>query len=192
MLGVEQLGRFINEQATRSAFRLEARDFYAIDSEEAGRYLQGEAEPTWAQGGDWAKRLTEARTKGVRRYRVHVLESPLNDYLRYECEWGYVYTTSVGEQIYILDTADVPRPEGLDDEDFWLLDDRYLLRMHYDDEGNFLGAEELPESALDHYRRQRDLALERAVAFQDYWNAHPEYWRENGLGKSTNVDQKES
>jgi hypothetical protein len=51
-----------------------------------------------------------------------VLTSPLSEYLRYECEWGYLPNAAAGEDIRILDLAEKPRPDGLISEDFWLMD----------------------------------------------------------------------
>jgi hypothetical protein len=49
--------------------------------------------------------LKAEEAAGIRRYRVHFLTSPIGDYLRYECEWGYAYTTAAGEEVTILDIA---------------------------------------------------------------------------------------
>ncbi len=112
---------------------------------------------------------------------MHVFASPLSPYLRYECEWGYVYTSQAGEEIYILDTAETARPGGLLDEEFWLYDDRWVVVMHYDNQGRFTDAVALPESETPRYRRQRDLALAAAVPFSSWWEAHPENRRKEWL-----------
>lgn len=101
--------------------------------------------------------------------------------MRYECEWGYAYTSHAGEEIYILDLAETARPAGLINEDFWLLDDEHMLVMRYDAEGRLLGGEPLPAADAPRYRRCRDVALARAQPFSIYWQAHPEFWRENWL-----------
>jgi hypothetical protein len=180
-VNLDELRAFAEHHTTRSAFRLETLDRYTVDSDEGNveRYLAGEEGPSWAQGSDWMDYLQQEKASGIRRYRVHIAESPLSDYLRYECEWGYVYTSQAGEEIYILDTAENPRPPGLIDEDFWLYDDTHVVVMHYDGDGRFITAEALPDSETPRYRRYRDLALSAAVPFADYWQRHPGYWREN-------------
>src|SRR6266508_4138307 len=95
LLDLAAIDEFIEERLTRTAFRLEVLDRYTVDSDQQNveRYLAGDPAPSWADGDEWMEQLTRERAEGKRRYRVHVLESPLSDYLRYECEWGYAYTS---------------------------------------------------------------------------------------------------
>lgn len=174
---------FAERHTTKSVYRQEVLAQYAVDSDQDNveRYLSGGDGPTWAQGNDWMDYLVEERAAGIRRHRVHLLASPLSPYLRYECEWGYAYTSRYGEEIHILDTTETPRPAGLIDEDFWLYDDRHVVLMRYDPEGRFTDAEALPETEAPRYRGYRDIALAAAVPFAAYWQRHPEEWRENWL-----------
>ena len=182
-MNLTELRAFADARTTRSAFRLETLDRYDVDSDQDNfrRYLAGEDGPSWAAGDEWMDYLAAERASGIRRYRVHVFASPLSPYLRYECEWGYVYTSQAGEEIYILDTAETARPGGLLDEEFWLYDDRWVVVMHYDNQGRFTDAVALPESETPRYRRQRDLALAAAVPFSSWWEAHPENRRKEWL-----------
>jgi hypothetical protein len=183
VLTERELVAFANEHTTSSAFRLETRQRYEVDSDagNVARYLAGEEVPSLVVKGPWLEHLARERAQGIRRHRVHVVVSPLSDYLRYECEWGYTYTSAAGEEIYILDVGETPAPEGLPDHDFWIFDDGHVVVMDYDDTDRLRGAEVLPESELPRYRHHRDLALSRAVPFEAYWSAHPQYLRENWL-----------
>ena len=125
----------------------------------------------------WMDRLAADAARGLRNYRVHVLRSPLSPYLRYECEWGYAYNSTVGEETRILDLTERPAPPGLINEDFWLMDDTTVVRMRYQ-AGGFVGAERLPQGDLPRYRAARDAAWQGAVPFETYWAAHPEFWRD--------------
>src|SRR5258708_18617127 len=95
LLDLAAIDAFFDEHFTRSAFRLEVLDRYTVDSDQGNveSYLAGGAAPSWADGSEWMDQLARERAEGRRNYRVHELESPLSDYLRYECEWGYVYTS---------------------------------------------------------------------------------------------------
>jgi len=180
MLDAPQLGEFIRSRFTRLAFRLETLDAYDVGSDggDVARYLRGEPEPDPERKGAWLARLRDERAAGKFRQRVHVLRSPLCDYLRYECEWGYVPNVAAGEDVRILDLAERPQPVGLDiDHDFWLLDDQVVVRMHYDPAGRFTGAEILTETELPPYRTARDAALSAAEPFTSYWQRHTEYHR---------------
>ncbi|GAA0916411.1 hypothetical protein GCM10009560_11570 [Nonomuraea longicatena] len=83
--------------------------------------------------------------------------------------------------MYILDTSKTPIPtDQLVDHDWWLLDDSHVLRMHYDMEGRFLGAEPLDSSASAHVE-SREALMSVAVPFEPWWAAHPEYHRAANL-----------
>lgn len=184
MLTEEELDALF-DNFEQSAFRLETLDYYGVeyDVEELGQYLSGAPLPPDLPEdvAAWRDRIIAWVAEGKRYYRVHVVHSPLNDYLCFECEWGYLHTQRTGEEIFILDTAERPRPGGLPNEDFWLFDDTKVARMHYDAEGRYVGAELLPKSEAPQYCRYRDLAVAAAVPFDEYWSAHPQYWRENWL-----------
>ncbi|MFS8532673.1 DUF6879 family protein [Sphaerobacter thermophilus] len=179
MLDVQGLNEYIDTYFTRTLFRLETLDQYEVasDGSDFARYLQGEPEPDWDRKGPWLDHLRDEARRGLYRHRVHVLRGPLGDYLRYECEWGYAYNARAGEDIRILDLAETPEPTGLVDHDFWLIDDERVLRMHYDEAGQFVGAEELPRDATARYREARDAAWNHGTPFESYWAEHPQYWR---------------
>ncbi|MGH2601463.1 MAG: DUF6879 family protein [Dehalococcoidia bacterium] len=181
MLTAAELGRFIDRRLTRSAFRLELLGCYevATDGSDFARYLDGEAHWTAERKQPWLDHLRREREVGIHRYRVHLLRTPLTPYLRYECEWGYAPNVEVGEDVGILDLAERPAPEGLADHDFWLIDDRYVIRMHYDADGRFLGAEPIDDSQLARYRLAHDAAVATAEPFTAWWARHPEEWRDN-------------
>lgn len=180
MLTPVELGDFITKNLSRSAFRLEVYDCYdvASDGVDYGRFLAGEAAPTPERKQPWLDHLRKEKAAGIHRYRVHVLRTPLTDYLRYECEWGYTYNSEAGEDIRILDLSEQPEPAGLVDHDFWLIDDAYAIRMVYDGDGQFLGAELVPE-LLATYRRARDAAVTTSQPFPSWWQRHPQEWREH-------------
>lgn len=161
-----------------TAFRLETLDTYtsASDGGDVARYLAGEPAPDPERKERWLSRLRAERAQGRIRQRVHVLASPIGPYLRYECEWGYVPNAGAGEDIRILDLAERPRPAALDvDHDFWLIDDRDVIRMHYDADGRFTAAEEAGPGELPRYLSVREAALAAAEPFTAWWQRHPEY-----------------
>ena len=180
MLDLAQLSEWVNGFSS-TAFRLETLDVYASSSDggEVARYLRGEDAPDPARKEPWLARLRSERAMGRLRQRVHVLTSPIDGYLRYACEWGYVYNVRAGEDIRILDLAERPRPAAVVDHDFWLIDDRDVLLMRYDASGRFTAAELLPPSELPRYQAARDAALAAAEPFGPWWQRHPEYYQVN-------------
>jgi uncharacterized protein DUF6879 len=179
MMDVEELGGYITQHFTRTLFRLETLSQYEVasDGTDFARYLEGEAEPDPARKQPWLDHLRDEARRGLYRHRVHVLRSPLSEYLRYECEWGYAYNAQAGEDIRILDLAERPDPGNLVDHDFWLIDDNKVVRMHYGQTGQYVGAEVMPDREVYRYRAARDAAWNAAEPFARYWSAHPQYRR---------------
>jgi hypothetical protein len=160
---------------TASAFRLETLSEYRVEesAQKVELFLKGTPLPP--DGNDaWCQLVSAARTAGKRMSRVHVIPRRLTPYLRYEIEWGYVYSAEAGEEILLLPHdqpgelfATWPLP------DFWLFDDgtnrRSCVRMHYDATGRFLFGQLVTDpSEIDTYRRARDVAIAHAVTLQQY------------------------
>ncbi|SPE57786.1 hypothetical protein SNS2_3440 [Streptomyces netropsis] len=168
MLSGEEFGRLF-ETFEQAAFRLETLSVYDVEEEreEFERFLaNGDMGPDW-HDNPWVRSMT-GKGKGVSR--VHVLRSPLTDYLRYELA-AYPGNITAGETIGIIDLAE-QTVDGLPDHDFWLFDDQDVYRMHYTSEGVFIGAEPLPAHTLAEYQGYRDRALAEAVPFAEYWERH--------------------
>ncbi len=179
MFDETELGRYIDEHLTRWAFRLELLDRYdvASDGEDFERFIRGEQEPTPERKQPWLDQLRREHEAGIHNHRVHVLCTPLTDYLRYECEWGYAFNAAAGEDIKIIDLAERAAPDGLVDHDFWLIDDAHAIRMYYTDDGQFRGAELLGDDALPRYRTAREAAIAASEPFASWWMRHPEEHR---------------
>ncbi|MFI1814605.1 DUF6879 family protein [Streptomyces sp. NPDC020422] len=143
------------------------RDLGNLAAADLGQITEGEdMGPEW-DDNPWVRSVTD---KGKRVSRVHVLTSPLTDYLRYELA-AYPGNIKAGESIGLIDLAE-QAVEGLSDHDFWLFHDRDLYRMHYTEGDAFLGGELLPADRLAEYRGYRERALCAAVPFAAYWERH--------------------
>ncbi|MFE0688801.1 DUF6879 family protein [Streptomyces xiamenensis] len=155
----------------RTAFRLETLSVYDVaeEQEEFAAFLAGEPMDDSWYDSPWVRSMTDL---GKELSRVHVLRSPLTDYLRYELA-AYPGNITAGENIGIIDLA---RQEvsGLPDHDFWLFDDAEVYRMHYTDGGQFIGAELLPADAVARYQGYREIARKHAVPFADYRKTLPQ------------------
>ncbi|MCP3819005.1 hypothetical protein NLX86_13035 [Streptomyces sp. A3M-1-3] len=168
MLSGEEFGRLF-ETFERTAFRLETLSVYDVEEEreEFERFLAGgDMGPDW-DDNPWVRSMTD---KGKEVSRVHVLRSPLTDYLRYELA-AYPGNVTAGETIGIVDQAEQDATD-LPNHDFWLFDDQDVYRMNYTPEGAFIGAELLPAHKLAEYQGYRDRALTEAVPFAEYWERH--------------------
>ncbi len=174
MLNEQQLGEYIDAHFTDTLFRLETLDAYGVN-EDFQRYMTGQSGPR----STWPEVIRNEVADGRYTYRVHVVHGPLSDYLRYEFEWCYVPNAAAGELIRVLDTSEQHKPDNAEfDEDFWIVDDTHLIRMHYAPDGEFVGASLADAELLSAYRAVRDAAWRTATDFHDYWRRHPHYHRD--------------
>jgi hypothetical protein len=158
------------ETFTSSAFKLETLDYYDVpdEADELAAFRAGQPMPDSWKDNPWVRGMVGA---GKMLERVHVVRSPLREYLRFELGWGYPGNVAAGERIGIIDLAE-QTVTGLPDHDFWLFDDATVYRMHYTPAGAFRGAELLDASSLVEYSRYRAIALAQSVPFTEYWQRH--------------------
>jgi hypothetical protein len=183
MLSETELDPFFDAIGSE-AFRVEALSAYAVPVESAGlrAYLAGEPFQKSEVGQAFNEYVGRQVEAGVSWRRVRVVRGPLTDYERWECEWGYTVSEEFGHHTFVLDLAETAGPPQLPDYDWWMLDERVVLRFHYDQRGVFTGADPVEDPAqVAAHIRYRDAALAAAVSFPSYWAAHPQYWRENWL-----------
>ena len=149
------------------AFRLETLPRYELTSE-LDEYQQFHATGRLEipETDQWLRRVRHFRRTGRWIGRVHVLRRPLTDYLRYEFA-VYDHTVAAGEDVRILDLTDQADP-GLPRADFWLFDERAVVRMHYADDGTQLGRELLDHADPAPYVAWKRLALTNAERFTTY------------------------
>lgn len=153
----------------RYAWRLELHPVYTMPQEEENlrRYRSGERLPSDIET-PWMKRVRGFVSSGRSIGRVHVVTQPLSEYLRFEFDWYYRHSVRAGEDIRILDLTGKPDP-GLPDHDFYLFDDEQVVRMLYRPDGTQIGRELVENPPIEEYLRYRDIALEGAVPFREYW-----------------------
>lgn len=159
---------------TASWFRLETLQAYDVQ-EEAESFAEFMRTGRLDSPGDveWRAMITGHADAGRSLRRVHVVEEPLTDYVRYEIA-EYARNQEAGEDIRLLPVAAGDWPEGIPRAtDFWLLDDgqptESAWAMSYDDEGRFLGVEQVHDAdVIDTYRKWRDAAIARSVPLNDY------------------------
>ncbi|KAB2347504.1 DUF6879 family protein [Actinomadura rudentiformis] len=153
----------------RSVWRLELHPVYTMPQEEEKleRFRSGERLPDgyWSP---WMSRVKAYIESGRTIGRVHVVRQPLSEYLRFEFEWYYRHHVKAGEDIRILDLTGKPNP-GLPDHDFWLFDEARVVKMLYRPDGTQIRRELLESPDIESYKRYRDIALDGAVPFMEYW-----------------------
>jgi hypothetical protein len=159
-----------------TAFRLEARDRYdePYENESLRKFLAGEQDDLpWMQ--EWLTIVRDAAADGRRFQRVRVVSLPLTDYSRFGV-WCAQFTNDAGEDIRYL-PRNHPAVQALPNHDYWLFDSHTLVRMHFDDDDRFVGAERIEEPAvIVQHTYWRDAAWHHAVRRDDFAT-------EQGLGR---------
>ncbi len=135
-----------------SAFRLENLDTYSAldEADDFQRFLRGEPLPV-STNEEWCDWIRNQTLSGKVIQRVHVISLPLSPYLQFEIDWRYVYNSTAGENIYLLERSKVPRNiQPL--TDYWLFDDKVVVNLQYDSNGYFLRgeADDVPQSVSLH------------------------------------------
>lgn len=180
MLDLPQLAQVIAELHTTHLLRVETLPYYDAASDDADytRYLAGEPAPTAAAKEPWLARLRADTAAGRRWSRLRVVQLPLTDYLRYECEWGYTFNVAAGEDVRILEVDLLHR--YMTYGDFFVIDNHHVILSRYDGTGRFVGAElcdnDGPDAGL--CRTLANTAWRSAQPFAQWWAAHPQYHRD--------------
>lgn len=154
-----------------SAFRLETRDHYALDYEQAefDQFLAGSPEPppevSWWR--PWLDRIGAFTAAGKTIGRVRVISDPPSDYQRWEI-WAAPWHAAAGEQIGYLSRE---RAEGIGLSvalDWWLLDDERLILMYFTGSGEIDHKELITDpGTVARHRAWRDLAVRNATPAEE-------------------------
>jgi hypothetical protein len=159
---------------TYTAFRLETRSRYADDEgEDFAAFLAGRPVPERSPRTDpWLRRLADTTASGKRWQRVHIIDQPLSDYLRFELA-AYPENISAGEDVRIVSRGASPELVELH-RDFWLFDaghpSAHVMLMDLDDIGHLRGfkvtsAPEIVQQCV----LERDFALKHAIPFDRHY-----------------------
>jgi len=161
------------DAAEADLFRIETLPSYdaAGTSGDFRRWLDGAAEPTWEIRRPWLDTITRWVNSGRSRRRVRVIHDPPSDYERYACDWGYTNNVSAGELVRVIDLAatQLPKELTLAASDWYLIDDRDAILMHYDTDHRFAGAQRVDVSRVGIYSNAARTAWEAAEEFTPWW-----------------------
>lgn len=151
-----------------SARRLETLQEYAGGGERQRAYLaDGTLAPPGPDKAADLELITELHRTGRYVGRVHVVEQPLTDYLRYELA-AYAENVAAGEDVLIADRSAYPELRALG-KDFALFDSKTALLFDYDEDGRVRGYHAATDRGIvEDCIRQYVLAVNRAVPLADF------------------------
>lgn len=171
MTGDELLEAF--RAFTHEAVRLETLQYYHVpgDEERQRAFREGRPLPTRAEKSTSVEIIQNATAAGKRFARIHVVDKPLSDYVRYEIEAAYPENAAAGEEIFVVDRADDPRLHQLRD-DFVLLDGDTghpsVIWYRYSENGELVCWEKGTAADLQTCRAALTLAQAHAVPLAEY------------------------
>lgn len=155
-----------------TAYRLETLQRYDVsyEKDEFSRFLSGETRGEFPGIAEWiGGTVTKAVSAGKRMHRVHVVEDPLSDYVRFECAWSYEHTSRAGEEIRIIPVAKGEWPNELPQHDYWLFDSSQLVAMYYEEDGQFIAAEIVDDpKKVVQANYWRDAAVESSIPYRHF------------------------
>jgi hypothetical protein len=155
-----------------TAFRLETLQVYDVfyEKDEFARFLDGAPRGEFPGIGGWIEgTVAKAVAAGKHLHRVHVVEEPLSDYVRFECAWAYEHTVEAGEDVRLLAVGKGEWPGELPRYDYWLFDSSQLVAMLYEKDGTFRSAEIVDDpEMIVRANLWRDAALHRAVSYREF------------------------
>ncbi len=159
---------------TRSARRLETRDYYAADQALFEQWLAGELrEPALADKvAVWLGQVRLATAAGKRYERVRVVSEPPTAYQRFALATCRS-SVAAGEDIRYLTQQ---QATGLDlpSHDFWLFDDERLVLLYFTHNDRTLGAQVVTEAPVVwQHREWVDRARQAATPYAAYLAADP-------------------
>jgi hypothetical protein len=168
---VDLLGMY--GRAAKEAFRLEAQQRYAVpaEDEQFRAFAEGRPLPSDPRVDRSMQIIRAATARGCRIRRVHVMDLPLNSYLRYELA-AYRENIDAGEEVGVALRHWHPDLIELT-EDFVLFDPgsdhAAMVWMRYDDQGQVadLAYSDKPAD-LVLARSYRETALAHAVPLAEF------------------------
>ena len=153
-----------------SACRLETLQHYDVsgDEERQQAFLAGEPLPPPRQGKvDDLALISDLRQRGRYVGRVHVVDRPLSDYVRYELA-VYAENAAAGEDVLIADRSVHPDLAGLG-LDFAIFDSAAVILFDYDAGGRVRGYRFADDQeTVEHCIRQYALAAAHAVPLAEF------------------------
>lgn len=170
------------ERFSVSAFRLETQQQYTVpeEADDLQRWLKGLPLPDRSvRTSPWLRRIAVTTAAGKHWSRVHVVDLPLSDYVKFEIA-GYLENAAAGEEIRIAIRSQHAELADLRD-DFWLFDsgtpESYGLAMTYDAGGHHLGNEMVTDPArLATYQQARETAWEVSMPLNDFTASGASHW----------------
>lgn len=159
----------------QSAYRLETLQAYAepYESSPFNQYRRG-ALPDPSFMAEWCKMVKAHIDAGRSMRRVHIVDLPLSEYMRFEIECCYKDTGLAGEDIRLLNRAKLSAELlKATQEDFWFFDDTTVMVNDYDQTGALYQARITADpKAVAYYSSVDRKTWDLSVPFREFYRTH--------------------
>jgi len=153
---------------TKSIFRLEMLQNYSVEYEKENwrNFKLGKSPELNESMAEWCEIVQSAKARNCAFERVRVIDLPISDYIKFECQWAYNYTIPAGENITVIENSEELKEflqsTNLTILDFWLFSDNECYFMLYDLFGKFIGAAKNQKN-IKEYVAIKDKCLEKSI-----------------------------
>jgi hypothetical protein len=110
---------------------------------------------------EWWDFIIQKSGEGTLMQRVRLVIEPLTDYTRTELEI-HKKSKDAGDDIRII-KGDIFNTLNINQEDFWLIDNKIVLKMNYSIHGEYTGFEVI-ESNIDKYLETKNLLIKNSIS----------------------------
>lgn len=169
----EELGRVFTT-FKQSAFRLETLQSYAEPSESSpfNQYERGEL-PDPSFMADWCQLASQHTASGRAIRRVHIVDLPLSNYMKFEIEHCYKHSEAAGEEIRLLERSKLSGEIlKFTREDFWLFDGSTVMVNDYDANNTFYQARMSSDpDAVAYYSNIDKKIWDLGTPFKEFYKA---------------------
>lgn len=181
-LEIQDFGTWLqeNRRAPGDILRIQTLDAYEVESDggDFAAYVQGLAGPSSPDREPFFQQLRAERARGMIWRDLTLVNGPLTDYQRYGFDWVCSDAVAAGQDIRVLDLAQMPQAGVLLRlGDFWVIEEEQVVLVRYDTEGHHLGEVAVEAQGAHGYIAAAEMAWSLGTSFTEWWASHPEYRR---------------
>jgi hypothetical protein len=130
--------------------------------------------PDESFSADWCQMVKGHIEAGRTMRRIHVVDLPLSDYMKFEIECCYALTGPAGEDIRLVDRKRLSTEiQKVTQEDFWMFDESTIMVNDYDKDGTLYQARITTDpKAVAYYQSVDQKTWNLGVPFKDFYKTH--------------------
>ncbi len=165
-INMDSFETYLNK-AQKSLFRFEGLQDYGAedDKSEIRFFIKTGTVQTHPADVEWCRQIKQKNERGITTARVRLVLTPLTEYTKWELAWHKEVSAFSGDDIRVIETADLP--------DFWIIDDSIVLILKYGPRGKFLGFELIDEAEnIAPYIEYKNFLMKNSVPVSQYLDSH--------------------